>query len=219
MTTPARAPLACRDPLVPEASMTRSENPTGWWPALRATLTLILVFGGLYPLLMVLVGGALFPWQAGGSLLWLDGRPVGAALVGQPFAAPVWFHGRPSAVDTDPMATAGSNLATTNPALRVRAAETSAALAAAHGVAPTTLPVDLIAASGSGVDPHISEAAARLQVARVAAARALPVAVVDALVSAAIEPPLFGVLGEPRVNVLRLNLALAGLPSAGAEAE
>lgn len=179
-----------------------------WLSALRGALVLMLLCGGVYPLVAVSVGRALFPHQAAGSLLSRDGVVVGSALVGQPFAGPGWFHGRPSAAGYDAFALSGSNWAPSNPALRARAQAASGAIAEANGIAPAAIPSDLIAASGSGIDPHISPAAARLQVPRVAAARGLAKEQVGALVEAAVETPTLGVPGEPRVHVLRLNLAL-----------
>ncbi|WP_200252791.1 potassium-transporting ATPase subunit KdpC, partial [Lamprobacter modestohalophilus] len=165
----------------------------------------------LYPLLTVAIGGVLFPEQSTGSFVERDGTVIGSALVGQPFKAPGYFHGRPSAAGYDPFGVSGSNLASSNPALRERARASSSEIAAANAVEPTAIPVDLIAASGSGIDPHISPEAAELQIDRVAAARGLPRAAIAALVAAHVESPVLGVLGQPRVNVLRLNLALADL--------
>lgn len=182
-----------------------------WMTALRGALVLILLCGGLYPLAAVLLGGTLFPAQATGSLITRDGRVIGSALVGQPFAAPGYFQGRPSAAGHDPMAAAGSNLASSNPALRARAAATAAAIATAEGVAPEAIPIDLVAASGSGMDPHISPEAARIQIRRVAGVRGLPEAQVAELVSRLTEGPALSVLGQPRVHLLQLNLALDAL--------
>lgn len=194
-------------------TLTRRESArpdSGWLSALRGALVLTLLCGGAYPMLAVWIGGTAFPRQATGSLIEREGRVLGSELVGQPFAGPGWFQGRPSAAGTgyDPFALAGSNWAPSNPALRERAQASSDAIAEANGAAPGAIPSDLVAASGSGIDPHISPAAARLQIPRVAAARGLPESQVRALVEAAIEPPTLGVLGQPRVNVLKLNLAL-----------
>ena len=182
----------------------------GWLNALRGALVLTLLCGGAYPMLAVWIGGTAFPRQATGSLIERDGRVLGSELVGQPFFGADWFQGRPSAAGTgyDPFALSGSNWAPSNPALRERAQTSSHAIAETNGVPPTGIPSDLIAASGSGIDPHISPAAAHLQIPRVAAARGLPASRVRTLVEAAIEPPTLGVLGQPRVNVLKLNLAL-----------
>ncbi|MEA3641249.1 MAG: potassium-transporting ATPase subunit KdpC [Lamprobacter sp.] len=182
-----------------------------WLAALRGALVLMLLCGVLYPLVTVAIGGVLFPTQSTGSLVERDGTVIGSALVGQPFKAPGYFHGRPSAAGYDPFGVSGSNWAPSHPALRDRAAASSSEIAAANAVEPMAIPVDLIAASGSGIDPHISPAAAELQIDRVAAARGLPRAAVAAFVAGHVERPVLGVLGQPRVNLLQLNLALDGL--------
>ncbi|WP_373508384.1 potassium-transporting ATPase subunit KdpC [Thiocapsa sp.] len=184
---------------------------TGWLSSMRAALVLILLCGGLYPLIGAWSAAALFPHQATGSLIERDGAVVGSELVGQAVVDPSYFRGRPSAVEYDPFRVAGSNRSPGNPQLRARAETSAHALAAEYAVEPGQIPVDLIAASGSGIDPHISPEAARMQVARVAEVRGLPEERVAELVTAQVEPPLLGVLGQPRVNVLRLNLALDAL--------
>lgn len=176
--------------------------------ALRCALLLIVLCGGIYPALTVLIGGALFPQQATGSLIRVGGEVVGSELIGQPFVSGRYFYGRPSAAGYKPFAAAGSNLAPSNPALRARVRARAAAISKREGIPMTAIPVDLVAASGSGLDPDISPAAAAIQIPRVAAARNLDEAVVRKLVSAHTESPTFGVLGQPRVNVLQLNLAL-----------
>jgi potassium-transporting ATPase KdpC subunit len=196
-------------------AMPTNRTATSWLTAMRAALVLILLCGGLYPLVSVWSAAALFPHQATGSLIEREGALVGSALVGQAFIDPGYFRGRPSAVAYNPVRVAGSNLSPGNPQLRARAETTARALAAAYRVDPGRIPVDLIAASGSGIDPHISPAAARMQVTRVAEVRGLPRAGVEELVTAQVELPLFGVLGQPRVNVLRLNLALDALGPRG----
>lgn len=183
---------------------------TGWLNALRASLVFILLCGGLYPLFVVTVGGLLFPHQATGSMIQIEGVTVGSRWVGQAFHSPGYFHGRPSAAGHDPFAVGGSNLAVSNPELRERVRTDAARIAAREGVEPTVIPVDLLAASGSGIDPHISPAAARLQAARIAATRELPLAQVQALIERHTLPATFGIFGQPRVNVLMLNLALDG---------
>ncbi len=188
---------------------------SGWWATVRLALVLIALCGGAYPALTTWVGGELFPRQAFGSLIERGGVAVGSALVGQPFTDPGYFHGRPSACGYDPFHVAGSNLAPGNPALRERARETARALAASDGAVPGAIPVDLIAASGSGIDPHISPAAARLQIPRIARARGLGPAVLEALLDRYVQNATFGVLGQPRVNVLNLNLALDRASGAG----
>ncbi len=171
-------------------------------------------FGLLYSLVGVGLGQALFPQAAGGSLVERGGRIQGSALVAQPFADARYFQPRPSAANYDPMALAGSNQARSNPDLRQRIADARTAVAQREGVAPAAVPGDLVTQSGGGIDPHISPAAAALQVARVARARGLRREAVDALLARHTEPPQFGLLGQPRVNVLRLNLALDGADAA-----
>lgn len=184
---------------------TRGGSPLAW---LRFAIVGIVACGLLYPLASVLAGGALFPRQANGSLVEREGRVVGSSLVAQPFAGAGYFHPRPSAAGFDPRAAAGSNLAPSNPALRERIAAASAAVAARDGLAANDIAVDLVTASGSGLDPHISPAAAARQAPRVARARGLAVGQVMDLVRRHTEAPTFGVLGQARVNVLELNLSL-----------
>jgi K+-transporting ATPase ATPase C chain len=184
-----------------------------WQPALRFSLAGLVLCGALYSGGVTLLNQLLFPAQSAGSLIHgTDGKVLGSVLgsvlVAQPFSAEHYFHGRPSAVNTDPMNTAGSNLAPSNPALRERVEADSARLSALYQVKAEALPLDLLASSGSGVDPHISPAAARLQVERVAKARGCAPATVAALVAQQTQAPQWGVLGEPRVAVLPLNLAL-----------
>jgi K+-transporting ATPase ATPase C chain len=180
-------------------------------------LILLTVLTGLvYPLAVTGLAQAMFPRQANGSLLERDGRPIGSSLIGQDFTDPKYFWGRPSA--TAPQAyngtaSGGSNLGPTNPALIAAVKQRVAALRAADPGNHAPIPVDLVTASGSGLDPEISPAAARYQLARVARTRGLPVSEVQALVAHCTHGRQFGVLGEPRVNVLQLNLALDALPA------
>lgn len=176
-------------------------------PVLFALLVL-LGFGLLYSLLGTALGRLAFPWQATGSLVVEHGRVRGSTLVAQPFEDARYFQPRPSAAHYDPMAAAGSNLARSNPELRKRIAATTLAVAERDGIAASDVPGELVTQSGGGLDPHLSPRAAQVQVARVARARGLDPAVVDAMVVAHTQPRQFGVLGEPRVNVLELNLAL-----------
>lgn len=168
----------------------------------------IALTGLAYPTLATLIAGALFPSQARGSLIEVDGRVVGSALVAQPFAAAGYFSSRPSASGYNPISAAGSNLAPSNPALRERMQRDSAAVAAREGVAASAIPADLVSASGSGLDPHITPAAARVQAPRVARERGLPESELLRLIGVHTEGTLLGFYGGERVNVLRLNLAL-----------
>ncbi len=179
---------------------------------LRASLAfsavILLGMGLLYSLAGTALGRGLFPYQATGSMLRIDGKTVGSSLIAQPFADPRYFQPRPSAASYDPMAAAGSNQARTNPDLRKRIVETIAAVAAREGIAAQDVPAELVTQSGSGLDPDISPAGAQVQIARVAQARGLAPSVVAALVAANTQAPQFGVLRQSRVNVLELNLAL-----------
>ncbi len=180
-------------------------------PALMLLLLLTLVTGVAYPLLVTGIAQAVFPSQAQGSLIVKDGKIVGSRLIGQPFDNPKYFWSRPSA--TSPFAdnagsSTGSNLSPTNPDLVKAVQGRVDALRAADPTNKAPVPVDLVTASGSGLDPHISPAAAFYQAPRVAMARKLSPEVVRELVERHIEGRSFGFLGEPRVNVLALNLAL-----------
>ena len=183
-------------------------------PALVLFVLLTLLTGVAYPLVVTGAAQALFPAQAAGSLIVRAGQPVGSELIGQNFADPQHFWGRPSATGPMPYnaaASSGTNQGPLNPALLDAVKGRIAALRAADPGNTSPVPVDLVTASSSGLDPHISPAAARYQVARVASARALAQASVQALVDQQTEKPLMGFLGEPRVHVLRLNLALEAL--------
>jgi K+-transporting ATPase ATPase C chain len=178
-------------------------------------LLFTVVTGVVYPGLVTLVAAVAFPDQAGGSLVRADGKVVGSRLIGQPFSSPRYFWGRPSA--TGPMpnngaVSSGSNQGPLNPALVSAIESRIAALRAADPGNTKPVPVDLVTASGSGLDPQISIAAAEFQVPRVARERGLPVEKVRQLVRDATQERTFGVLGEPRVNVLELNLALDAGP-------
>lgn len=167
--------------------------------------------GLLYPALVTGLAAVLFPREARGSLIEKDGRVVGSVLVGQPFDDPAYFWGRPSATGPHPYnaaASTGSNLGPTNPALTEAVRTRIAALRGADPSQRAPVPVDLVTASGSGLDPHVSPAAAYYQVGRVARSRGVPEASVRRLVDAAVEGRTMGILGEPRVNVLELNLRL-----------
>lgn len=178
-------------------------------------LVLLTVLTGVaYPLVVTGLAQALFHRQANGSLVMKDGKAVGSTLIGQQFSDPKYFWGRLSATTPNPYnggSSSGSNLGPTNPALTEAAKQRIAALRAVDPGNTAPVPVDLVTASASGLDPEISPAAAQYQVARVARLRGLPVARVAALVAAHTRGRQLGVLGEPRVNVLQLNLALDAL--------
>lgn len=176
--------------------------------ALRAAVFFLVLCGLIYTGTATFLGGALFPQQATGSLIEQNGRVIGSRLVAQPFVSPQYFYSRPSAVDYDPTGTGGSNLAPSNPELRDRVRAESARIQALEGVAANAIPVDLLAASGAGLDPHISPEAARLQAPRVAAARGLAIEKVLEAIDQHTEGPQWGLFGQLRVNVLLLNLAL-----------
>jgi potassium-transporting ATPase KdpC subunit len=184
-------------------------------PTLAAIAAFTVLTGVGYPLAVTGLARLLFPRQAEGSLLVADGRVRGSALVGQTFSGAGYFHGRPSATSLpyDAAASSGSNLGPSNPALESLVHARVAEHTAADGPGP--VPVDLVTASASGLDPHVTPAAADRQVARVARVRGLDEAVVRDLVRRHTEDRTLGLLGEPRVNVLRLNLALDGLAAKG----
>ena len=185
-----------------------ASSPNVWRASLMLALVTLLGFGLLYSLAATGIGGLLFPAQANGSLIERDGQVVGSSLVAQPFAGDGYFQSRPSAAGYDVMALAGSNQARTNPDLRARIAEARDAVATRESVAPAEVPSDLVTQSGGGIDPHLSPAAVRIQVARIARARGVDQAVIERLVAAYTEGRQFGLFGETRVNVLELNLAL-----------
>lgn len=187
-------------------------------PALVFLGGFTLLTGVIYPLLVTAVAQTIFPHQANGSLIEQGGVIVGSELIGQPFADPAYFWGRPSLTQPYPYnaaASAGSTLAPSNPALTDQVAARIAALETADPTNTLPIPVDLVTASASGLDPHISLAAAQYQVERVARVRGVDTAVVRQLVNQYTEGRTVGVLGEPRVNVLHLNLALDALGETG----
>lgn len=180
-------------------------------PAVMALIVFTVMTGLLYPLAVTVVARVIFPHQAGGSLIVQNGRAVGSTLIGQPFEDPKYFWGRPSATGPFPYnaaASSGSNLAPTSKALHEAVRKRIDALRAAEPGVTGPIPVDLVTASASGLDPHISPAAADYQVPRVARARGLSEESIRRLVQRFTEGRQFRILGEPRVRVLELNLAL-----------
>jgi K+-transporting ATPase ATPase C chain len=180
-------------------------------PALRILVILTALTGIIYPLVVTGVAKVAFPRAASGSLIVADGKTNGSELIGQPFDDPKYFWSRPSATSPQPYngtASSGSNQGPRNPALADAVKDRIKALRDADPGNTAPVPVDLVTASGSGLDPHISVAAAEYQLARVATARGLPPERVRDLVARATDGRTLGVLGEPRVNVLKLNIAL-----------
>jgi K+-transporting ATPase ATPase C chain len=181
---------------------------------LRAGILVTLVFtvlaGLVYPLGMTGIAQVLFPRQANGSLIQRNGKVIGSELIGQNFTRPEYFHPRPSAAGNgyDATASSGSNLGPTNPALVDRLNKGASAFRAENPAFTGSIPADAITASGSGLDPQITPANAQAQAARVAAARGVPIQRIQGLISEYTENRTFGILGEPRTNVLRLNIAL-----------
>jgi K+-transporting ATPase ATPase C chain len=174
-------------------------------PAVTLTLGLALLTGIAYPLAITGAAQVLFPFTANGSPVTRNGVLVGSALIGQTFASDRYFHGRPSAANYDASNSTGSNFGPSSKTLRATLAARATALGG------TDIPADLVTASGSGLDPDISPAGARFEAPRIAAARGLSPAAVEALIAAHTSGRDLGILGEPRVNVLDLNLALDGL--------
>jgi len=187
-----------------------------FWISIKMVVVLTALTGLAYPLLIAGAARVLFPWQAQGSLVERDGKIVGSALIGQNFASPRYFQPRPSAAGDkgyDASNSSGSNLGPTNKALIDAVRSRLAQASEADGVPKSQVPIDLVTTSGSGLDPEISPAAAEIQVARVAKARGLTEDQVRELISSKTRSRWLGLLGEPGVNVLGLNLALDNLSS------
>jgi len=186
-----------------------------FWTACKMTLVLTFLTGIVYPIVMAGLAHLLFPYQAAGSLITRDGRVVGSELIGQNFAAPGYFHGRPSAAGDkgyDASSSSGSNLGPTNKSLIDTVRQRLKDLLERNPeIKPAQVPIDMVTASGSGLDPEISPAGAEIQIPRVARARGLGEASLHALVKAHTRPRWAGLIGEPGVNVLQLNLALDDL--------
>jgi K+-transporting ATPase ATPase C chain len=181
--------------------------------AVVATLLLAALTGLAYPLVMTAVAQAAFSDQADGSLVEVDGQPVGSSLIGQQWDGPSWFYGRPSAVQADASTSGGSNLGPRSRQLADDIEQRAAAIVALESpyvpdLTTATIPADLLTASASGLDPHISVEAARFQAPRIAAIRSIPSQQVETLIDQHTQQPTLGVFGEPRVDVLELNVAL-----------
>lgn len=177
--------------------------------AVLMLFVLTVITGILYPLAVTLAAQAVFPAQANGSLITVDGVTVGSSLIGQSNTDPRYFWSRPSAISYNPLPSSGSNLGPTSQTLADTVAQRAADFRTGNNLSETVVvPSDMLFASGSGLDPHISPTAALLQAERVAEVRGLEVSQVADLVEQSIEAPQIGILGEPRVNVLLLNLAL-----------
>jgi K+-transporting ATPase ATPase C chain len=177
------------------------------------TVVTVVAFGLIYPLVMTGIAQLIFPYQANGSMVYVNGKPVGSAIIGQLWTKQQYFHGRPSAAGKgyDPTNTGATNLGPTSKKLIDSTKATIAALKKDNPDATVPVPMDLVTSSGSGIDPDISPEGAYYQAPRVAKARSLPLGKVNALIARTITPRTFGILGEPRVNVLQLNLALDNL--------
>jgi len=177
------------------------------------TVVTVIAFGLIYPLVMTGISQLLFPYQANGSIVYVNGKAVGSAIIGQLWTKPQYFQGRPSAAGKgyDPTSTGATNLGPTSKKLIDSTRATIAALKKANPDATIPVPMDLVTSSGSGIDPDVSPEGAYYQAPRVAKARNLPVAAVNALIARTILPRTLGFIGEPRVNVLQLNMALDSL--------
>ncbi len=179
--------------------------------AIKMTVVLTLLTGIVYPVVMAEIGQVLFPEQAGGSLIYRKGLPIGSSLIAQNFKAARYFHPRPSAAGNngyDPTSSSGSNLGPTNKSFIDSVKQRTKGVMEEDSIPASEVPIDMVTASGSGLDPQISPAAAEIQVERVAKVRGLSADTVRALINANTQPRWAGFLGEPGVNVLELNLAL-----------
>jgi K+-transporting ATPase ATPase C chain len=181
-------------------------------PAVLITLVTVVLFGIVYPVVMTLISEAVFPAQAGGSLVYVDGRAVGSSIIGQMWKKPQYFHGRPSAAGNgyDPTSTGATNLGPTSKKLVDTTRATIKSIQKENPDAVGEVPMDLVTTSASGLDPDISPEGAYYQAPRVAKARHLTVDAVRAIITSHIVPRTLGLLGEPHVNVMQLNLAMDG---------
>jgi K+-transporting ATPase ATPase C chain len=178
-------------------------------PAVRLLIVLTLVTGAAYPLALTIFGYAVFATQAHGSIILRDGKAVGSSLIGQTFTSPAYFHSRPSAIEYNPLPSSGTNFGPTSAALRDSVAARRIRFAEENGLLQTSaVPAEMLFASGSGLDPHISPESAMMQAARIGRARHMAEGQIIGLVIKETEQPDLGLLGQPRVNVLRLNCAL-----------
>ena len=217
-TVTASAPFVSSAPAAPDCDEPGVSRARGWLQCARRSAVLLVILavltGIIYPLFITGIAQGVFHGKAEGSLVNRDGQVVGSTLIGQPFSDPGYFWSRPSATSPYPYnggASSGSNLGPTNPALLQAITDRIAALRAADPGNTAPVPIDLVTASASGLDPDISPAAAEYQVSRVARARGLSVDSVEGLVAKYTKGRQLGFLGEPRVNVLQLNLALDAL--------
>ena len=198
-----------------ETDTTRESTLSHMLTGALYTIVSVVLLGLLYPAVMWLLATVIFPFQANGSTIVQSGKPIGSAIIGQLWTKPQYFHGRPSAAGKngyDPTSTGGTNLGPTSKKLMEATKATIAALQKENPNAPIPVPMDLVTSSASGIDPDISPEGAYYQASRVAAARHMPVEAVNAIIARATEGRTFGFLGEPHVNVLKLNLMLEDRP-------
>jgi K+-transporting ATPase ATPase C chain len=211
ITKPPANPFVTTTPVPPNDTPAAQSILAHIGTSISYTIVTVLLLGIVYPLVITLIGSIAFPQQAGGSLIVVNGKPIGSTIIGQLFTKPQYFAGRPSAAGKngyDPTSTGGTNLAPTSKKLIDATKATIVALERANPDAPGAPPIDLVTSSGSGIDPDISPEAAYYQAPRIAKARGRSLADLRALIAAHIEGRTFGLLGEPRVNVLELNRAL-----------
>jgi potassium-transporting ATPase KdpC subunit len=200
-----------KDPALKSAGPHIKDSTLGHFvPAILFTAVTIILFGVIYPFAMTGVAQLLFPSQANGSIVYQNGKPIGSSIIGQLWAKPQYFHGRPSAAGKgyDPTSTGATNLGPTSKKLIDATRATIVALHKENPDATGPIPMDLVTSSASGIDPDISPEAAHYQAPRIAKARGMTLAAVGALIDGHVAPRTLGFLGEPRVNVLELNQAL-----------